>query len=66
MLGSNLSEYTTIGADQSQPVQILLQENSRGIDDGLAEIKDPVESLLNKVANDFPVRRITWFGHVGK
>ena len=65
MLGSNLSEYITIGADQSQPVQILLQENSRGIDDGLAEIKDPVESLLNKVANDFPVRRITWFGHVG-
>ena len=65
MLGSNLSEYITIGADQSQPVQILLQENSRGIDDGLAEIYDPIESLLNKVANDFPVRRITWFGHVG-
>lgn len=43
----------------------LLQENSRGSDDGLAEINDPVESLLNKVANDFPVRRITWFGHVG-
>lgn len=65
MLGSNLSEYTTIGADQSQPVQILPQETSRGIDFGLFEIKDPVELLLNKVANDFPVRRITWFGHVG-
>ena len=65
MLGSNLSEYTTIGADQSQPVQILPQETSRGIDFGLVEIKDPVELLLNKVANDFPVRRITWFGHVG-
>lgn len=43
----------------------LFQENSRGSDDGLAEINDPVESLLNKLANDFPVRRITWFGHVG-
>lgn len=64
MLGKNHGEYLTIGADQSQPVQIIEQENSRGIDDGLPEIKDPVELLLNKLAKNFPVRRITWFGHV--
>ncbi|MSR32482.1 MAG: DUF4384 domain-containing protein [Gemmataceae bacterium] len=56
-------DYFVLGADQGRPVQLFLPELTRGVDDLPAEVRDPLDNLLEKFASQFPMRRLVWFGH---